>query len=271
MQCVRCAGEQFTKAGSDEQKRQIFRCTACGRRQTTRSASAFCGYRFPDDIIALAVRWYLRFRLSYADLAELLAERCVYVDSSTVFDWVHHFTPLYQDAARPHRHRVGGRWSVDETYLRMAGKWVYAYRAIDECGQVIDVYVSEKRDTVAATSFLQQAVERTATQPQTVTTDKAPASPPALQAAIPEAAHGTGKLEQQAIERDHHHLKGRIRGMRGFQQLGCVQVVCQGHAFVRNLQQGFYRLARPSGDPRLCQPPRLVRAWNEVTACLCAA
>ncbi len=117
MQCDRCGGEVFTKAGRDRQARQLYRCRACGRRVTVRSSSAFSGYRFPDDIIALAVRWYLRFRLPYADLAELLAERGVHVDPSTIFDWVQQFTPLYQEAARPHRRRVGHHWSIDETYM----------------------------------------------------------------------------------------------------------------------------------------------------------
>src|SRR6202040_3544136 len=116
---------------------QRYRCAACGRRQTARSASAFCRYRFPDDVIALAVRWYLYYRLPYADVAELLAERGVHVDPSTVFDWVQQFTPLYKEAARPYRHRVGGRWSIDETYVRLAGTWCYVFRAIDERGQVI--------------------------------------------------------------------------------------------------------------------------------------
>ena len=115
MQCDRCRSEQFTKAGRDRQGRQLSRCQACGRRITARSGSAFSGYRFPDDIIALAVRWYLRYRLSYADLAELLAERGVHVAPSTIFDWVQQFTPLYQEAARPHRRRVGQQWSIDET------------------------------------------------------------------------------------------------------------------------------------------------------------
>src|SRR3954453_6452360 len=103
MQCDRCGSEQFTKAGRDRQGRHLYRCGACGRRFTTRSASTFNGYRFPDDVIALAVRWYLRYRLPYADVAELLAERGVDVDPSTIFDWVQQFTPLYQEAARPHR------------------------------------------------------------------------------------------------------------------------------------------------------------------------
>ena len=167
MRCQRCAKEPFVKAGRDRAGRQMYQCGTCGRRQTARSISAFCGYRFPDDIIALAVRWYLRFRLPYADIVELLAERGVHVDASTVFDWVQRFTPLYKEAARPHRHRVGTRWAVDETYIRLAGRWVYAYRAIDEHGQVIDVYLSETRDTTAATAFFEQAIARTELSPST--------------------------------------------------------------------------------------------------------
>ena len=139
---------------------------------TARSTSAFRGYRFPDDVIALAVRWYLRFRLSYADLAELLAERGVLVDPSTIFDWVQQFTPLYQEAARSRRRRVGHQWSIDETYIRIGGRWCYAFRAIDEEGQVIDVYVSSTRDTTAATAFLTRAVESTDVMPSLATTDR---------------------------------------------------------------------------------------------------
>jgi len=138
---------------------------------TAHSTSAFSGYRFPDDVIALAVRWYLRFRLSYADLAELLAERGIHVDPSTIFDWVQQFTHRYQEAAPSRRRRVGQQWSIDETYIRIAGRWCYAFRAIDEDGQVIDVYVSPTRDTAAVTTFLTQAVESTEVTP-TLATDR---------------------------------------------------------------------------------------------------
>ncbi len=87
----------------------------------------------------LAVRWYLRFGLSYRDLEELLAERGIDVDHVTLFRWVQRFTPLLVDAARPCRHAVGGRWFVDETYVKVAGRWRYDYRAVDHHGQVIDV------------------------------------------------------------------------------------------------------------------------------------
>ncbi len=88
--------------------------------------------------------------LGTADIAEFLAERGVHVDPSSVFDGVQRFIPLYKEAARPRCHRVDARWAVDETYIRLAGRWVYAYRAINKHDQMIDVYLSEARDTEAA-------------------------------------------------------------------------------------------------------------------------
>jgi len=108
-------------------------------------------------------------------------------------------------------------------------------------------------------------------RPHRVTTDKAAAYPPALGAVVPKAEHITGKMEQQGIERDHQHLKGRTRSMRGFQQLHCAQVVCDGHGFMRNLRDGFYRLGEPTGDPRLPHTLRLARAWDDLTQILAAA
>jgi len=271
MQCVQCGSYHLGKAGRDREGHQRHRCSTCGRRQTKRSTSAFAGYRFPDAIIALAVRWYLYFRLPYADVAELLAERGIYVDASTIFDWVQRFTPLYQGVARPHRHRPRGKWSIDETYVKVAGVPCYVFRAIDELGQVIDVYVSARRDTEAATWFLTQAMERTDCRPHTVTTDKAAIYPPALAIVLPEASHITGKAAQQAIERDHQHLKGRYRPMRGFKMRHCAQTVCAGHGFVRNLREGFYRLGIVPGDPRVRRAPRLMLAWDELTQQLQAA
>jgi transposase, IS6 family len=112
--------------------------------------SAFNGFRFPPEIIVLAVRWYLRYGLSYRDLEELLVERGIEVDHVTLFRWVQCFTPLLADAARPCRHVVGDRWCMDETYVKVAGSWRYVYRAVDQHGQIIDVFVSPKRDTRSA-------------------------------------------------------------------------------------------------------------------------
>jgi transposase-like protein len=111
--------------------------------------------RFPPDVILLAVRWYLRYGLSYRDVGELLAERGIDVDHVTIYRWVQRFTPLVIDAARPCRHSVGDRWFVNETYVRVAGLWRYVYRAVDQHGQVIDVNVSKRRNLVAATRFFE--------------------------------------------------------------------------------------------------------------------
>jgi hypothetical protein len=113
----------------------------------------FAGFCFPPDVIVLAVRWYLRFGLSYRNVEELLAERGIRVDHVTVYRWVQRFTPLLADAARPCRHAVGDRWHVDETYVKVAGQWRYVYRAVDQFGQVIDVFMSRQRDARAARRF----------------------------------------------------------------------------------------------------------------------
>src|SRR5918997_921126 len=112
--------------------------------------------------------------------------RCVgfVVDHVTVYRWVQRFTPLLIDAARPCRHAAGDRWFVDETYAKVAGRWVYLYRAIDQFGQVIDVLVSEKRDLVATRRFFTRALEH-GPSPTEVSTDRAPAYPQVLDELLP--------------------------------------------------------------------------------------
>ena len=94
---------------------------------TSASASAFAGFRFPREVISVAVRWYLRYGLSYRDVEELLAERGVRVDHVTIYRWVQRFTPELVEAARPRRHVPGDRWFVDETYVKVNGRWTYLY------------------------------------------------------------------------------------------------------------------------------------------------
>ena len=107
-------------------------------------ASAFAGFRFPPEVIVVAVRWYLRYNLWYRDVEDLLVERGIEVDHVTVYRWVQRFTPLLADAARFARRSPGDRWFVDETYVKVNGVWRYVYRAIDQDGQVIDVLVSAR-------------------------------------------------------------------------------------------------------------------------------
>jgi transposase-like protein len=124
---------------------------------STSGSVAPVGYRFPREVIAVAVRWYLRYGLSYRDVEELLAERGIEVDHVTVYRWVQTFTPAFIDAARPARHATRNRWFVDETYVKVAGRWTYLYRTVDQHGQVIDVVLCTRRDVAAARAFFARA------------------------------------------------------------------------------------------------------------------
>jgi transposase-like protein len=156
----------------------VTRSRRCRRRShrypRTRPAppSAFAGYRFPPEVITLAISWYLRFGLSYRDVEELLAERGIEVDHVTVYRWVQRFAPEFAEAAAARRHVVGDRWHVDETYLKVGGTWRYLFRAIDQFGQVIGLLLSPRRNREAARRFFARAIDRTRISPVEVTTDR---------------------------------------------------------------------------------------------------
>jgi transposase-like protein len=212
-------------------------------RPATIPRSAFAGFCFPPDVIVLAVRWYLRFALSYRDIEELLTERGVQVDHVTVYRWVLRFTPLLAEAARPCRHVVGDQWQVDETYVKVAGQWRYVYRAIDQFGQVIDVFVSPRRDAAAARRFFERAIGTMGIAPVEVVTDHAPVYPAVLEELLPSAWHRTDRYANNQIEADHGRLKSRLHPMRGLKQDRNARIVITGHALVQNLRRGHYELA----------------------------
>ena len=193
-----------------------------GQRETDlvtspRAISVFAGFRFPPEVISVAVRWYLRYGLSYRDVEELLAERGITVDHVTVYRWVQRFTPEFIEAARPCRHAPGDRWFVDETYVKVAGQWTYLYRAVDQHGQVIDVLLSGRRDLAAARRFFVRAL-RAGTIPVEVTTDRAPVYPRVLDELVPSALHSVEQHADNPIETDHGRLKARVRPMRGLKR-----------------------------------------------------
>jgi IS6 family transposase len=221
--------------------------------------TAFSGYRFPPEVIMLAVRWYLRYGLSYRDLEELLAERGIEVDHVTLFRWVQRFTPLLVDAARPCRHAVGGRWFVDETYVKVAGVWRYVYRAVDEDGQVIDVFVSVRRDIAAARRFFTAALRAHGT-PDEIVTDLAQALETVIEELMPRACHNTKQYANNRIECDHGRLKSRLRPMRGLKTDRTARVVIAGHAFMQNVRRGHYELG-VEAEPRL----RVAAAFEELS------
>jgi transposase, IS6 family len=165
------------------------------------------------------------------------------VDHVTVYRWVVRFTPLLGEAARPCRHSVGDRWQTDETYVKVAGRWRHVYRAIDQFGQVVDVFVSPRRDLRAARRFFERAIGTTKTIPSEVVTDQAPTYPVVLEELLPAAWHDTDRHANNHIEADHGRLKARLRPMRGLKQDRNARTVIAGHALVQNLRRGHYELA----------------------------
>ncbi len=165
----------------------------------------------------------------------------------TLFRWVQRFTPLLIDAARPYRHAVGDRRFVDETYVKVAGVWRYVYRAVDQYGQVIDVYVSRARDIAAARRFFTASLA-THGQPVEVVTDRAAALARVIDEPIPAAFHNTGQYQNKRGECDHGRLRARLRPM-----------------------QGLRRTAPPVSYPRACAHPeptaRALRSGNRHGSC----
>jgi IS6 family transposase len=158
-----------------------------------------------------------------------------------VFRWVQCFTPLLVDAARPCRHAVGDRWFVDETYVKVAGRWRYVYRAVDQHGQIIDVYVSPRRDTRAARRFFETALGAHG-DPVEVVTDRAPALRAVIEELMPAVCHNTEQYANNRIEADHGRLKARLRPMRELKRDRSARVIVRGHALVQNIRRGHYEL-----------------------------
>ncbi len=260
MRCIRCGSEATRRDGRTWLGGQRWRCNECRCRFTARSTSAFSRHGFPDDVSAVAVRQSVRYRLSYAAVVAWFAERGLGVDRSTIYRWGHRFLPLFGEAACAHWTPVGIAWRVDETYTRLNGRAVYIYHAIDQAGQVVDAYFSERRNAAAAEAFFRRAMGETGMAPERVTTDKARCYPPALRARLPQVQHRCSKYLNNGLERDHGHLKQRLYPMRGFKQPSSADVLARGHALIRNLRNGFSTLT--ATVPRQL---RLMPAWPQLT------
>ena len=143
--------------------------------------SLFKRRRFPVKIILLCVRWYCKYGISYRDLAEMMSERGVSVSPSTIFRWVQRYAPEIEKRVRPYKGHRSGSWRVDETYVRVGGRWRYLFRAVDKHGQLIASILSHWRDTGVAYRFLRKALRAVSDDPpSSITTDKLASYPKAI-------------------------------------------------------------------------------------------
>ena len=240
MECAECGSVETTeRPDRTAQGYHRFRCRACGRGFNQRSSGALNRTQYPSDVIALVVLWSLRYRLAVRDLAEMFLHRGIVFSHEAVRAWEAKLAPVLTSGLRQRRHGRDGSarraWHVDETYLKVRGRWCYLYRAIDRSGALVDTMLSEHRDMAAAKAFFRSAKSATGLVPDQVTTDGHGSYPRAIRAVLGRrVTHRTSAHENNQLEQDHRGIKGRIRCMRGFKSFISAQRFCRSHDELRN-------------------------------------
>jgi transposase-like protein len=221
--------------------------------------SEFKGRHFEGEVVLWAVRWYCRYGVSYRDLEQMMAERGVSVDHSTIFRWVQRYAPEIERRLRwQWRQPRSDSWRVDETYVKVRGRWTYLYRAVDKHGATIDFYLSPTRNTKAAKRFLGKALKglKAWEMPRVINTDRAPAYGAALAELKAEGKCPKGTQHRQVkylnnvLEADHGKLKQLIRPVRGFKTLKTAYATIKGFEVMRALKKGQAGLFNLTGDAR---------------------
>jgi putative transposase len=195
-----------------------WRCQGCGHRYNERSGTVFNHLQYPTDIVLLVVLWRIRYKLSLRDLVEMFLLRGYEFSHETVRDWEARFAPLLSGKLKAKRRGQAGKsWYVDETYVKVQGRWQYLYRAIDRDGNLVDTRLSDTRDLEAAKHFFEQALNTVGHKPQRVTTDQHAACPQSIPTVFGfRVLHRTQQYLNNRIEQDHRAIKQRYYSMRGF-------------------------------------------------------
>ena len=237
MECIACGGTAITER-SDRTARgyRRFRCRECGKQFNERSDGLLNRAQYPSDVIALVVFWRLRYKLSLRDLPEMFLLRGIEFSHEAVRVWEAKLSPALIDHLRRRRGgRIGRSWYIDETYIKVHGRWCYLYRAIDRSGALVDVRLSEKRDMAAAKAFFRSARAVNGVTPARVTTDGHDSYPRAIRTTLGEKVkHRTNRYLNNRIEQDHRGIKSRFGPMRGFGNTASAARFCRAHDELRN-------------------------------------
>jgi IS6 family transposase len=207
----------------------------------------FRGRHFRSEVIVLCVRWYLRYPLSYRDLEEMMAERGLAIDHSTIARWVLYYAPILNLRIRREMRRPNRSWRVDETYVRVAGKWTYLYRAIDSAGDTIDFLLSPNRDLIAAKGFLRLALSAGQVRPRVINVDGHPAYASAIGELKLAGELGRNcrcrpsQYMNNIIEQDHRFVKKRVVASQGFRSADGALSSIAGYEAMNIIRKGQIR------------------------------
>jgi putative transposase len=206
----------------------------------------FKGSHFERDVILWGIRRYVAYPISYRQLEEMMAERGVPVDHTTLNRWVLKYVPMLEQEFRTRKRAVGPSWRLDETYVRVKGAWKYLYRAVDKAGATVDFLLTAKRDRKAALRFLREATGHHGT-PEKITTDKSGANTAAIESY--NAEHETDieirqvKYLNNIVEQDHRAIKRLVRPMMGFKAFWSAAVTLAGIEMMHMIRKRQLRAA----------------------------
>jgi transposase-like protein len=215
----------------------------------------FKGRQFDQSVILLCVRWYLAYSLSLRDLEEMMAERGIAVDHTTIHRWTLRFSPLLLERFNRRKRAVTGKWHVDETYIKVRGQWMYLYRAIDSVGDTVEFWFSEHRDLPAAKRFFRKALARHG-RPDRVIIDGSQTNHEAIVSCdvtnrlLNPSRHRLkpigirkSKYLNNRIEQDHRRIKRRVRPMLGFKSTTSAAIILSGIEMVHMMRKRQARYA----------------------------
>jgi putative transposase len=267
MHCPHCSS---SNVGGRQRRTSLgyrtFGCRDCRRTFNERTAGSFNHLQFPTDVVTLAVMWRLKYKVRLRDVAELLLERGFSVTHETIRAWESRFVPIVAAQLRAKcRARRSVSWYLDETYVKVAGRWCYLYRAIDRDGNLLDSMLSEYRDKHAARRFLRRLPEVTTTKPQSVTTDLHPAYRRAIRwLAGRRAKHRTTQYLNNYTEQSHRAVKQRYYPMLGFGNFESASRFCSAFDELRD----YFRV-KHRGQPTVSLADRrriFIDRWRSLVA-----
>jgi transposase-like protein len=214
----------------------------------TKRPTIFKWRQSEPEIILCAVRWYLRYSLSLRDVEDLLIERGLGADHTTVWRWVQRYAPELEQRMRRHLKPTNKSWRVDETYIRIKGRWCYLYRALDSSGATIDFLLSALRDAGAAKRLFCSALKNPShPQPRVINTDMAAI----YSSAIPDlkkdgtlrrrCRHRPVQYLNNILEQDHRAIKRRVNAKQGFREFQAARRTIQGYEAINILRKGQVR------------------------------